>query len=223
MTVTESKLRKGLLILGGLAAPPGVDFACQPTAVSVTSEFNEDGEKVETLCGDELLPTTTAAATLKFTAIQDFEDIDGLVRYSWAHNLEVVDFRWTPDPTKIPSLTGTVQVRRLDIGGDVNKRLTSDAEWPVQDGPVFDDTPPPPPTATAGTPGTFAPPSAMPANLAALQASSIVASPATAWTTGQHVLLGDASHASWNGTAWVAGDAALLADDTAAAGQGVRR
>jgi hypothetical protein len=61
--------------------------------------------------------------------------------------------------------------------------------------------------ATAGTPGTFTPPGAAPpANLAGM--TGIVATPTTAWTTGQHVVLGDASHAYWNATAWTAGDAA---------------
>lgn len=65
--------------------------------------------------------------------------------------------------------------------------------------------------ATAGTPGNWTPSgSAAPANLAALTGASpaISATPATAWTTGQHVVLGDTSHAHWSGSAWVAGDAA---------------
>jgi hypothetical protein len=54
------------------------------------------------------------------------------------------------------------------------------------------------------SPGTFTPAGAMaPANLAAM--GSVTASPATAWTTGQYVKLGDGSTAHWNGTAWVAG------------------
>ncbi|MFI5863562.1 hypothetical protein [Streptomyces sp. NPDC051546] len=58
--------------------------------------------------------------------------------------------------------------------------------------------------AVAGNPGSFTPSGATaPANLAAL--SSVVASPTTAWTTGQRVILGDASLAHWSGTAWVAG------------------
>lgn len=70
------------------------------------------------------------------------------------------------------------------------------------------DEPPPPPAtgATAGTPGTFTPDgSTIPANLAAL--TGVTATPATAWTTGQSVVLGDTSDASWNGTVWVAGPA----------------
>jgi hypothetical protein len=60
--------------------------------------------------------------------------------------------------------------------------------------------------ATAGSPGSFTPGgSTTPANLAAM--TGLTASPATAWTTGQHVILGDASHAYWNSTTWVAGNA----------------
>jgi hypothetical protein len=60
--------------------------------------------------------------------------------------------------------------------------------------------------ATAGAPGSFTPSGAeAPANLAAM--TGITATPATAWTTGQHVVLGDASQAHWNATAWVVGAA----------------
>lgn len=65
--------------------------------------------------------------------------------------------------------------------------------------------------ATAGTPGTWTPGgSRVPANLAELNGATpaITASPATAWTTGQHVVLADNSHAHWDGTApWVSGNA----------------
>jgi hypothetical protein len=58
--------------------------------------------------------------------------------------------------------------------------------------------------ATAGTPGTFTPAgSATPATLAAMDA--IDPTPTSAWTTGQYVILGDASNAHWIGTDWVAG------------------
>ena len=64
--------------------------------------------------------------------------------------------------------------------------------------------------ATAGSPGSFTPAGASPpADLSALQTATppVVASPATAWTTGQHVLLGDNSHAHWDSDSYNAGDA----------------
>jgi hypothetical protein len=69
--------------------------------------------------------------------------------------------------------------------------------------------------ATAGTPGSWTPAgSTPPADVAALQAGSVTASPATAWTTGQYVETGDAAQASWTGTAWAAGVAADEASAT---------
>ena len=57
--------------------------------------------------------------------------------------------------------------------------------------------------ATAGNPGAFVPPGALPANLQALIALNIGTGPA--WTTGQNVILGDSNTAYWDGTAWQAG------------------
>lgn len=58
--------------------------------------------------------------------------------------------------------------------------------------------------ATAGVPGTFTPAgSSLPASFANM--TGIVASPNTAWTTGQFVALGDGSKAYWTGTAWAPG------------------
>jgi hypothetical protein len=79
---------------------------------------------------------------------------------------------------------------------------------------VFDDASFPPVAvaatgATAGTPGSFTPAGATPpANLAAM--STVVASPLTAWTTGQYVTRADTGAADtgkchWSSTAWVSG------------------
>lgn len=60
--------------------------------------------------------------------------------------------------------------------------------------------------ATAGTPGNFTPAGAdSPDKLADL--TGVTAVPATAWTTGQYVLLGDGTFAHWDGAAWAAGKA----------------
>lgn len=70
--------------------------------------------------------------------------------------------------------------------------------------------PPPPqnPTgATPGAPGTFTPAgSTIPADLASLNALGPLGQ-TTAWVGGTYVVLGDASHAYWNGTTWANGNA----------------
>lgn len=213
MTITESKLYHGTLILGGTA--PGVggtDFSCQPSNVTVTASSSTSGDDLETLCGDKLLAETTLAWELDFTAVQDWEDPDGLIKYSWDNALTEVPFRWIPNGEKTVQIDGVVQVLPLDLGGDVNTRLTSDAAWPINGTPAWGThTPAGPATgANAGTPGAWTPAgSTPPATVAALQsaAPAIVASPTTAWTAGQYVACGDAAHAHWSGTAWVSGNA----------------
>lgn len=81
-------------------------------------------------------------------------------------------------------------------------------EIPIE---VLDTEPPPPEVvtatgATSGAPGAFTPSGAAPpADLAAL--SGCTASPTTAWLVGEHVVLGDASQAYWDGTTWLVGSA----------------
>jgi len=71
--------------------------------------------------------------------------------------------------------------------------------------------------ATAGTPGTWTPSGAdRPANAAA--ATTVVASPTTAWTAGQYVqgsTAGAPGEMYWDGAAWVAGRAAVVGTQSA--------
>jgi hypothetical protein len=55
--------------------------------------------------------------------------------------------------------------------------------------------------ATAGTPGTYTPTNSYAPQH--LPITGLTASPATAWTTGQYIVLGDGSHAKWSGTTWI--------------------
>jgi hypothetical protein len=61
--------------------------------------------------------------------------------------------------------------------------------------------------ATAGTPGTWTPANAEAPDVFTAM-DTITAAPATAWTTGQYVVLGDGSEANWQGAAWQSGRAA---------------
>jgi hypothetical protein len=98
-------------------------------------------------------------------------------------------------PTATPSETATlvpqaIPIEVIDAGGEAP---------PPEQGE--DAT-----GATAGSPGSFTPSGATPAaDLAGL--SACTASPTTPWTEGQHVVLGDNSHAYWDGTTWQTGDA----------------
>jgi hypothetical protein len=63
-------------------------------------------------------------------------------------------------------------------------------------------------TGVAGIPGTYTPANSYGrASVAELIADPLIASPNTAWTTGQYITNRDGSKAHWNATAWVAGPA----------------
>jgi hypothetical protein len=61
--------------------------------------------------------------------------------------------------------------------------------------------------ATAGSPATLSPANSWPPTDLVDAATGFTATPATAWTAGQYVTLGDGSLAHWSGTAWAAGAA----------------
>jgi hypothetical protein len=83
-------------------------------------------------------------------------------------------------------------------------RATADADDP-RTGYFFDAVAPVAATgATQGQPGVFTPTGSQPP-LAFANLTGIVASPATAWTSGRWVDLRDNSKAYWNGTAWTVG------------------
>lgn len=154
--ITESKLKNGLLTLGGTGGTGGTEFGCQPTNVRITPSHDESGDEVETLCGDTLSPDVKTTWSLAGTSIQDFDNPDGLIAYSVEHNLEDVEFVWQANEGEF-KVAGTLQVRALEIGGDVNTRITSDFEWPLQGDPTFTW-----PTAGGAATGTETEPVAYP-------------------------------------------------------------
>jgi len=150
MTVVDSRVRKGYLRLGA-AGPDQLDVSCQPTNVRLEPSANTEGDPLEVLCGDTISPVQTTTWTLAGTAVQDWENADGLVMWAMQNANTVQPFEWQPTwGGKV--FRGEVTVAPLAIGGDVGARNTSDFEWALQGDPVPDE--PPAPTLTAVSPAT---------------------------------------------------------------------
>lgn len=131
MPVKVSKLKSGTLTLDGTA------FATQATNVRLAPPDQPKGNDVgEVLSGDPLPPETEDPWTMAITAVQDFEDAAGFVNFTWTNEGELVPYVWAPMGAAGPSFAGTVTVWPVELGGDVNKRLTSDAEWNLGEKPV---------------------------------------------------------------------------------------
>ena len=141
MTIKESMLKKGTLTLGPTVGE--LDMSCQITNAQITSSYSDDGNSVTTLCGDtKPAPRTLDGRKLKGTFVQDFDFAEtdgGIIDYVYNHDLEVVAYTFTPDDlSTAPVITGTVliEVPAATYGGDVNKRITSDFSWNMQEEPT---------------------------------------------------------------------------------------
>lgn len=135
MPITDSRNKTGTLTLDGDA------FATQATSVALVPSTDEVGDAVETLSGDTISPDDQTTWELQITAIQDFEDSDGLLEFLRANAGDIVTYDWKPTTASVPHWSGTVKVRPTTIGGNVNERLTSDIVLPCQEEPTADYTP----------------------------------------------------------------------------------
>lgn len=130
MTVYESKLKTGTLVLGAASPGPQLTVHTQASNVRITPEREEDGDPLELLSGDVLAADSVSTWTLAANILQDFDNEAGVIAYSWEHDGETVPFEWQPNATA-PTYTGNVVVEALEVGGDVNRRNFSDLEWSI--------------------------------------------------------------------------------------------
>ena len=204
MTITESRVKNGVLTLDT------TEFSCQATNVHLTPNYDDDGDAEETLCGDKIPAGKKERWVIGGTSIQDFDDPAGFVVFCRKNAMKTVPFEWEPNQDGAERVTGEVVILAVEYGGDVNSRLTTDWEFDASGDPwVWEPSAAGtvPSTATAGTPGSWS--GRIPATLAAANATpaDYPANPATAWTTGEYVAVGDASHVHYDGAAYAAGDA----------------
>lgn len=120
------KLGPGSLVLGETGTP--TEISAQITAC--TAEFETDSEDdVPTLSGGILPGDETETGQLTGTIIQDLSD-DGIVEWTWTNAGQVVPFVFIPNTVVGKQITGSLKIRRLNVGGDVKTSPTSDFEWP---------------------------------------------------------------------------------------------
>ena len=129
MAIVESRVKDGVLSLG--ADPDDMDFSCQVTNARINTSYTDDGDLLETLCGDTIPPGRKLdSRSLAGTFVQDWTAATSITDFVWDHELEEMAFSYTPN-VEGPTLTGTlrVEVPSETYGGDVNTRITSDFEW----------------------------------------------------------------------------------------------
>jgi hypothetical protein len=135
--ITESRVKKGeLTFTPGTPPPAPVSFSCQASNVRVTPSYDDDGDAVETLCGDEIPAGKKESWVIQGTSIQDFDDPEGFLTFCFENRMKTVPFEWTPNVDGAPKWSGDAVIVALEEGGDVNTRLTTDWSFDISGEPT---------------------------------------------------------------------------------------
>lgn len=130
--ILGSRLHVGSLTFD---APGGLrDFSCAYASVRLVPSYSTSGSDTTTWCGRVIRADERVDWTLAGRSLADFADPDGFARFAYTYNGTAVPFVFTPNTVARPWV-GTVTVRAIPIGGDVNKRLGVDWEWPLVGAP----------------------------------------------------------------------------------------
>lgn len=127
--INDDRLRGGVLTIDG------VEYASQATEVRLVPDTDEVGDPLEVLSGAQITADDETSWTLRITAVQDFDNPAGFVAFAMREAGTVVPYSWRPNATGV-TYAGTVKVRPVEVGGDVNKRLTTGGSWPCQQAPT---------------------------------------------------------------------------------------
>lgn len=124
MATVDSRLKTGTLTLGAEV------FAGQARSVKITPPKAAKASATEEVLDGTILAADTTDAdpyTLTITAVQDFDNPTGLLKYLFDNEGTVVAFSWKPNSAG-PTFAGSITVVAGEIGGDVAVRLTSSIE-----------------------------------------------------------------------------------------------
>lgn len=105
------------------------DFACQVTTIKITTDSDSD-DPIPVLCGQSVAGDSTDTFALEANFLQDY-DKDGCIDWSWLNMNKEVPFTFVPNSARQLEVSGVVQVKAMEIGGDVKKKNTSEVEWPI--------------------------------------------------------------------------------------------
>lgn len=135
MAATVVKLGPGTLTVGATGTP--VDFSCQVTAARVEWNVNAD-DPTTVLCGDKVPGARTYDSHLTASIFSDLGLATGIVEYSWAHKGESVPFEFVPAEDVLSSVSGTLIVDPISVGGDAaGDNMTSDIDWTIVGDPIL--------------------------------------------------------------------------------------
>ncbi|MFT3876194.1 MAG: hypothetical protein QM708_07220 [Propioniciclava sp.] len=136
MTVYQTELGPGVLDIG----PVGTltSFASQVTKCTLTPKHDEEDD-IPVLSGEVVAGDLTTSWTLEGEILQDFgtQSAKSLSEWTLTNNGKTFPFTFTPNSGGSKKLTGQLQVRATNIGGDVKKRNRADFTFKVIGDPLI--------------------------------------------------------------------------------------
>lgn len=129
MAIKSQKLTKGLLTIGETGTP--TEWGGQVRAVSLAAEYDKEDD-IPVLSGEKLAGDETKTETLSGTVLDDYSAVGSIFKFSKDNEGEELPFIWEPNSVDGGlRVTGTIKMRQISIGGDVDTRNENDFEFPI--------------------------------------------------------------------------------------------
>lgn len=128
MTVQTEKLGPGVLELGDILTT-GLAIQCQVREAILEFDVDE-GDSDVTLCGDDVAGEDTISGKITGELYQDWTE-EGVNKWSWDFKGQSVPFTFKPRTAAGLTITGTLKMRPLPIGGETKTKLLAEFEWPT--------------------------------------------------------------------------------------------
>lgn len=126
MAVKTQKLGPGVLRFGETASEQ--EFSSQVTSVLIEPDFDSE-DNIPVLSGEEVPGDETETYVLSGEFLQEYS-MESLLVWCKANSGTVLPFTFTPNSSAGFSVTGSVIIRAVAIGGDVKTSNTSEFEFP---------------------------------------------------------------------------------------------
>ena len=128
MAIVSQKLTKGVLSIGETGT--AIEWAGQVRAVSLAPEYDKEDD-IPVLSGEKLAGDETKTETLSGTVLDDYSGTGSIFLFSKANEGAELPFVWEPNTAAGLRITGTLKMRQLALGGDVDTRNENDFEFSI--------------------------------------------------------------------------------------------
>lgn len=136
MTVDAITIGAGTLTLGETGSLTQLES--QVTACRLVPNVTT-GDAINVLSGEQAPGDRSESFSLKGTLLQDFGRATGedITAWCFANRGVSMPFEFVPSTSRGKSVSGTVTVEAIDIGGDAKTKPTSDFEWQITGAPTI--------------------------------------------------------------------------------------